>query len=292
MWTRLNTWLQKQAWFHFALKVATLWGRVGVARHAAAIAFFSLLTLAPLLMVITGVLGSLLGAERVVEQILKALEQTLGAGASRLVKQLLTQTLERGSGTTATLVGLLLAFWGASGLLQALKSSLDEVWQAPPYAEVGVLNWLLTRLIASGAILILVGLMGASLVLELVLTAIRERMPDHLPLGYWLGYAANRALLPVMLWLGISLLYWWLPARRPRWRVAMGTALVATVLLILMRSLVSWYLTTTGIATLYGSAGSVVVLLLGVYFSAQVFFLGAILGVVVEEGVSFNPDER
>ena len=285
---RLYQWLTERGGVRFAQRVAEIWGYHRVPRHAAALAFFSLLTLSPLLVVMTGIAGYFLGTERVAEQILKAVEQSIGEGAQRLVQQILEQTLQHGTGVAATLMGLALSLWSASGLLQSLKNSLDELWNSPPHSESEVHPWILTRLIASMGVLILILLISVSLVLELVLNALRQRLTDHPPFGYWLGYGLNRVLFPLIVWLGLTLFYWWLPRRRPRWRVAMWSALVATLLLIMMRSLVSLYLLTTGLATLYGSAGSVVVLLLWTYFSAQAFFLGAIVGIVLSEEVSLR----
>lgn len=291
MRARLYRWLTERGGFRFGQRVVEIWGYHRVSRHAAALAFFSLLTLSPLLVVMTGIAGYFLGTERVIEQILKAVRENIGEGAQRLVQQILEQTRQHGTGTVAMLIGLALSLWGASGLLQSLKNSLDELWQSPPHSESRVYHWLFTRLMASMGVLILILLFSASLVLELVLNALRQRLSDHLPFGYWLGYGLNRMLFPLIVWLGLTLFYWGLPHRRPRWRVAMWGALVATPLLIVIRSLVSLYLSTTGLATLYGSAGSVVVLLLWTYFSAQAFFLGAIVGIVLSEGVSLRSDD-
>lgn len=279
MWTRLL----RLRWVRWGYRIAELWSQHALTRHSAGLAFFSLLTLTPLLVVLAGIGGYFLGSERIVGQILEGVEQTLGEGATQLVRQIIEQTLQRGSGATATLVGLLLAFWGASGLLQALKDSLDALWESPPHAESGLLHWLIARLIATGGVLLLVLLLSLSLLLEVVLVSLQERLPESLPGVYWLGYGLNRALTPLLLWIGIALFYWWLPARRPRFREALIGALVATFLVVGLRWFISWYLATTGIATLYGSAGSVVVLLLGVYFGAQAFLLGATVSVVVSK---------
>lgn len=279
MWTRLL----RLHWIQWGYRIAALWAQHALTRHSAALAFFSLLTLTPLLVVLAGVGGYFLGSERIVGRILEGVEQALGEGAAQLVHQMIAQTLQRGSGATATLVGFILAFWGASGLLQALKDSLDTLWESPPHAESGLLHWFIARLIATGGVLLLVLLLALSLLLEVVLVSLQKRLPDTLPGIYWLGYGLNRALTPLVLWVGIALFYWWLPARRPRFREALIGALVATVLVVGLRGFVSWYLATTGIATLYGSAGSVVVLLLGVYFGAQAFLLGAAVCVVVSK---------
>ncbi len=274
--------------YHFGMQVAELWSRHAVPRHAAALAFFTMLTLAPLLLTLTGIAGYFLGGEQVAQQILSGVRRGLGEQAARGVEQLIQRTVLQGSGAGATLMGLLLALWGASGLMQSLKASLDTLWDAPPHAESGVKNWLITRLIGAGGILLLACLLLASVIIEIALSAARARLPEHLPAVYWLGWALNRSVLPALLILGNALLYWLLPAVRPRFRDALLGATVCTLLLLGMRTLISLYLTHSSVATLYGSAGSLVALLLWVYFSAQVFFLGALIGIVQQKLYNFR----
>lgn len=269
--------------YRFALRVVELWSRHAVPRHAAALAFFTMLTLAPLLLSLTGVAGYFLGGEQVAQQILSGVRRGLGDQAARGVEQLIQRTVLQGSGAGATLVGLLLALWGASGLMQSLKASLDALWGAPPHSESGVKNWLITRLIGASGVLLLTVLLLLSVVMEVALSAARARLPEQLPGIYWLGWAINRSLLPALLILGGALLYWLLPAVRPRFRDALLGATLCTLLLMSMRTLISLYLTHSSVATLYGSAGSLVALLLWVYFSAQVFFLGALIGVARQQ---------
>ncbi|MCX7993179.1 MAG: YihY/virulence factor BrkB family protein [Fimbriimonadales bacterium] len=274
--------------YQFVLKVSALWSRHAVSRHAAALAFYSMLTLAPLLLTLTGIAGYFLGSEQATTQILSTVRRGMGEGAARGFEQLIQRTVLQGSGASATLFGLLLALWGASGLMQSLKASLDALWDAPPHSEIGVKNWLITRLMGALGVLTLVLLLLVSAILEVALTAARARLPDHLPGIYWLGWALNRSLLPVLLSLGIALLYWLLPATRPPFRHALLGAVVCTLLLLGMRTLISLYLAHSSVATLYGSAGSLVALLLWVYCSAQAFFLGALVGIAQKR--MYNPE--
>lgn len=269
--------LQRLWLYQFGVQVAEQWSRHAVPRHAAALAFFTMLTLAPMLLALTGIAGYFLGTEQVASQILSGVKRGLGDQAAQGVEQLIQRTVLQGSGAGATLTGLLLALWGASGLMQSLKASLDALWDAPPHSESGFKNWLISRLIGVGGVLTLVVLLVGSVVLEVVLSAARARLPNHLPGVYWLGWAINRSLLPALLIFGNALLYWLLPTTRPLFRQALLGALIATLLLLGLRALISLYLTHSSIATLYGSAGSLVALLLWVYFSAQVFFLGALV---------------
>ncbi|MCS6919057.1 MAG: YihY/virulence factor BrkB family protein [Fimbriimonadales bacterium] len=266
--------------YHFGLRIADIWARQAVPRHAAALAFFSMLTLAPLLLALTGVAGYFLGGEQAAERILSAVRRGMGEGAARGFEQLIQRTVLQGSGAGATLMGLLLALWGASGLMQSLKASLDALWDAPPHSDIGVKNWLIARLIGALGVLLLASLLLVSAILEVALATARARLPEHLPGVFWLGWALNRSLLPALIVLGNALLYWLLPATRPRFRDALLGALLCTLLLLGMRTLISLYLAHSSVATLYGSAGSLVALLLWVYFSAQAFFLGALIGIV------------
>ncbi len=276
--------LAVRATYYFIVQAAELWSRHAVPRHAAALAFFSMLTLAPLLLALTGIAGYFLGSEQVAAQLLSAVRRGVGEGAARGLDQLIQRTILQGSGAGATLTGLLLALAGASGLMQSLKASLDALWDAPPHSESGVKHWLITRLIGALGVLVLSALLLMSAIVEVALGAARARLPDDLPGVYWLGWALNRSLLPALLTLGNALLYWLLPAVRPRFRDALLGAVVCTLLLLGMRSLISLYLTHSSVATLYGSAGSLVALLLWIYFSAQAFFLGALIGVVRNRG--------
>lgn len=273
--------IQRWAPVQFLLRIAQLWSENAVPRHAASVAFFSMLTLAPLLIVLAGVAGLLLGSERVVEQLLNAVRTQVGDQASRAIETLIEQTVLRGSGAGATLFGAVLAMWGASGLLHAIKDSLDRFWDAPPHSEVGVKNWLITRLIGAGAVLFLSLLLVASVVLDIVLATLHRRLGNEVPGFYWLGLALNRSLAPLLLILGTATLYWWLPGVPVRYRYALMGAFVYTMLWMGARALVSLYISTSGLATLYGSAGSVVALLIWVYISAQLFFLGALITVAL-----------
>ncbi len=269
--------LQEKPAAQFLIQLGALWSRHAIPRHAAALAFYTLLVLVPMLLVLTGIGSLWLGTQQVSEQILKLAARTLGEAAAQPLRQFIEQTVQRGSGAGATLVGLLLTLWGASGLLQTIKTSLDEFWEAKP-DEPAIVQWLLGRFIAMLGVLLLALLLCVSVVLEVVVQVLKQRL-DTLPPLYGLLAWLSRALVPVLATLGFALLYRALPAAKPRWRHALLGAVVAVLLLTLGRSLVSLYIAHSGLATLYGSAGSLVVLLLWVYVSAMLFFLGALISV-------------
>ena len=154
--------LQRIWLYRFGAQVAELWSRHAVPRHAAALAFFTMLTLAPMLLALMGIAGYFLGTEQVAGQILSGVRNGLGEQAAQGVEQLIQRTVLQGSGAGATLLGLLLAVWGASGLMQSLKASLDALWDAPPHSESGVKHWVISRLIGAAGILTLAVLLVAA----------------------------------------------------------------------------------------------------------------------------------
>jgi len=262
--------------------IFALWSQHAVPRHAAALAFYTLLALAPMLLALTGIGGYWLGRQRASKQLIKWVERTVGSAAAQPISHLIEQTVPHGSGASVTLIGLMLALWGASGLLQTAKASLDEFWEAPS-PNTPLKGWLLNRLAAAGGVLLLAMLLNGSIVLEVVLQALRQHA-NELPLVYPLLVWFSRGLLPVLTSVGFALLYWLLPSVKPRWRDALLSACFTVALLMGARALVSLYIARSGLATLYGSAGALVVLLLWVYVSAMIFFLGALLGVALSRG--------
>jgi membrane protein len=266
-------------WARLIEAVLALWSQHAVPRHAAALAFYTLLSLAPMVLALTGVAGYWLGKQRVSEQLIAWVERTVGGTAAQPLRHLIEQTVLQGSGAGATIVGLLLALWGASGLLHAVKASLDEFWESSPN-HAPVKGWLLSRLVAAGAVLLMTLLLVVSMVMEVALHALRA-YGDSWWLLYPLLVWGSRGLVPALMVFGFALFYWLLPSVKPRWRDTFWGAVVAVALWMVGRTLVSLYVAHSGLATLYGSAGALVVLLLWVYVSAMIFFLGALVSVAL-----------
>ena len=175
----------------------------------------------------------------------------------------------------ATLVGFGLLLWGAAGVFGELRNALNNIWDVPPRTTFGIRSFLVDRLLPLVMVVISGFLLVVSLLASAALGAATNLLDVYLP-----GTAANSGainfwFLFVITFLVFALLYKYVPEVPIYWVDVWPGALATALLFSLGRLLIGWYLAHTSVATAYGAAGSIVLVLLYTYYSAQVFYLGA-----------------
>jgi membrane protein len=245
------------------------------ASKGAALAFYALFSMTPILVLTVAVAGWFLGAEAAQGEILARVRELAGPRGAQAVQTLLAAAHNRSSGLAATITAGALFLLGATGAFVELKDSLDELWGPEHRRHTGVAALLRAQLLAFALALIFSGLLLASLAASAALAVI-----EHIAGGYWSLAAPGLSLLSSLVSFGaitclIAVIYKMLPDVRLPWRdVWIGTLFTAG-LFSLGKYGIGLYLRNSGAASPFGAAGSVVVLLLWVYYSAQIFFLGA-----------------
>ncbi len=245
---------------------------------AAAIAYRTLFSMAPLLIISVAVAGWVFGERAVAGELAAQIENVVGLEAAVLVQSLISSASRGSTGLAATLsVGLL--FLGASGLFGQVKTAINLIWEiTPPPAENGVKSVLAViwaRLVA----FLMVALIGFLLLLTIALNTALATLDAYL-LNLWPGLGGVLSSLDYLLLMGVTavlfaLIFKILPDTDMAWRdVALG-AVVTAVLFGLGEYLIGLYLGHTSAGSAYGAAGSLVVTLLWVYYSAQIFLFGA-----------------
>jgi membrane protein len=261
----------------WALLRATVEGYIedGAMSRGAAIAYYTVFSIAPLLVIATAVAGLIFGEDAVHGAIADQLRGLLGDTGAGAVEAMVAGAGNKTSGTIATIIGLVTLLLTASGVFGELQSSLNAIWRATP-PEGDVVTRLMRAklaslgLVAATGFLLLVSLL-ASAALSAAATWIGGLVPEVLLL---LGLA-NFTLSFLMVALLFAAIYKILPDRPVAWGdVAVG-ALVTAFLFTLGKSLIGWYIGSSNIATSYGAAGALMVVLIWVYYSAQIFLLGA-----------------
>jgi len=257
-------------------KVFASWLADDVPSMGAALAYYTLFSLAPLLLIVIAVAGLVFGQEAArgeIEQQLRALMGEPGAGA---VQALLASVGKPSESSLATLLGVVLLLIGATTVFGELQSALDRIWRVPAAAPVnGWLNLLRARLLSFGMILVIGFLLMVSLLLSAAL-ATMERFWSPL-FGGWISIAsasnaaAGFALVTAM----FALIYKVMPRAQVEWRDVWTGALFTALLFSLGKALIGAYIGRSGIVSAFGAAGSLVVVLLWVYYSAQIFLIGA-----------------
>ena len=246
----------------------------GAMSRGAAIAYYTIFSIAPLLVIATAIAGFAFGQEAVEGAIADQLRSLLGDRGAEAVQAMIRGAGDITSGTLAGIIGLVTLLLTASGVFAEIQSALNVVWKAVPKAlTVSYLvkaRLLSIGLVATTGFLLLVSLLASAAVAALEVWA-RGYLPDLAPVLRALNFAVSFALTAAL----FAAIYKILPDRRLEWRDVVVGALGTALLFTIGKGLIGWYLGGSGVAARYGAAGALVVVLLWVYYSAQIFLLGA-----------------
>ena len=257
------------------------WSSDGAARLGAALAYFTLFSVAPVLIVVTGVAGLFIGQAAARGQVAPWLERLLSPQGAQAAELMLKQVATPAGGVITTIGGLLTLFLGTSFLINELRHSLNVVWrvQDAPSQETGIIASV--RAMVSDrlyAFLIVVGaglLVLASLVVNTAVAAAATHFEGSLPMPATVLQIINFVVSFGLTTTLFTLVYKTVPDAHVAWGDAWVGALVTAFLFNAGTMALSMFLGTAGGASVYGTAASVLALLMWVYYSAQVFFFGA-----------------
>ncbi len=256
-------------------EVLSNWSRHGASAQSAALAFYTIFSLAPVLVVVIAVAGAVFGKEAVRGQIFDEFQGLMGHDAALLVQEVLKSAAQPTSGLIATLLGLGTLLFGATAVFVQLQDSLNVVWGVAPKPGA-VFTTLLRKRLLSFAVLVGVGfLLMVSLVMSAALSALSSRLEALLPLDVELLQLFNFLLSFILITLLYALIYRLLPDVRLHRRDVLLGAVATSLLFVVGKTAIGFYLGRASVASAYGAAGSLVVVLLWVYYSSLIFFFGA-----------------
>jgi membrane protein len=265
----------KQIWALIKQSVSS-WMNDYAPSMGAALAYYTLFSIAPLLLIVIAVAGVFFGPEAARGEIFEQLHGLIGEEGAIAVQGLLESASQPGRGTIATIVGVVTLLIGATTVFAELQSDLDRVWRAPAAARAsGIWALLRGRLLSLGMVLAIGFLLLVSLIASAALSAFGKWW-GHL-LGGWetllqvINFIVSFAIITGL----FALIYKILPRVKIAWRDVWIGAALTSLLFAIGKFLIGLYLGKSGIASGFGAAGSVVVLLIWVYYSAQIFLLGA-----------------
>lgn len=242
----------------------------------AALAFYTMFSIAPLLLMVISVAGLIFGEDAAHGEIFDQLQGMLGAQGASAVKGLLESAGKRTETALATGFGLVLLFIGATSVFAELQDALDRIWRAPVKARSsGLWGLLRARLLSFGMILGIGFLLIVSLAFSAGLSALKKWW-DPLSTG-WLSVSntTELALSVLLLTAMFAMIYKTMPRVRVDWRDVWIGATVTSLLFISGKFLISFYIGRSGISSSFGAAASLIMVLLWVYYSAQIFLFGA-----------------
>lgn len=245
----------------------------GALSRGAAIAYYTTTSLAPLLLIVVALAGLVFGREAAQNAIVEQLTGLIGRDSAEVLQAIIRNADDFGAGVWATLIGVGTLLLTASGAFGELQSALNAIWKAEPQGNLSAL--VRARLLSLGLVLTLGFLLIVSLVVSAALTSFGSYLRVMLPGAGTLMAVLDGTISLALLWALLAVIYKYLPDKPIAWRdVAIG-ALVTAILFTLGKQLIGLYIGHSSIASSYGVASALIVVLVWIYYTAQIFLLGA-----------------
>ena len=255
------------------------WSADNASRLAAALAYYTIFSLAPLLVIVIAIAGLVWDAGAVRAQVLRQVQGLVGAEGAEFVAGLMTSTGSPGEGILALVIGILTLLFGALGVFNELHNSLNIIWNVKVEKPKGFLQSLkklvLDRLLSFTMILGMGFLLLVSLVVTAGLSVAQETLGEAFPIPELLLQVLNLVISVGVITVLFALIFKFLPDVRIAWRDVWMGAFVTSLLFSLGKTLIGLYLGNSAVGSTFGAAGSLVLLLLWIYYSAQILFFGA-----------------
>ena len=256
--------------------IGRLWLADYVPSMGAALAFYTLFSMAPLLLIVISVAGLIFGEDAARGEISAQLHLLMGERSAGAVQELLASVRAPAEGTAATLLGVVVLLVGATTVFGELQDALDRIWRVPAKRQVsGWIALIHSRLLSFGMILAIGFLLTVSLVVSAALATLGRWWEPLFGGWYWVAALSNAGISFLMVAVMFALIYKVMPRVRVQWKDVWVGAVATTLLFTLGKFLIGLYIGRSGVTSAFGAAGSLVVMLLWVYYSAQIFLLGA-----------------
>jgi membrane protein len=244
-------------------------------RMGAALAYYSVFSMAPLLLIVIGVASQIFSKEEARKQILGEIATTVGQSASDSLEKILEHAGGATNGIFATIIGVAILLFGASGVFAELQDALNNIWKVKPKPGLGLFSLARDRLLSFTVVLGTGFLLLVSLVLSAALAALGAWMNHAVPGMAWLWQSLNALLSFLVVALLFAMIFKILPDAKIDWRDVWVGSAVTAALFTVGKAGIGAYLGHSGLTETYGAAGSVVVLLMWVYYSALILLFGA-----------------
>ena len=263
-------------WWDLVKGAVAAWSDDYAPSMGAALSYYTVFSLAPLLLIVISIAGLAFGQEAARGEVFEQLRGLMGDDPASAVEALLESLAKPERGITSTIVGAVMLLIGATSVFGELQDALDRVWRAPARDRTGGL-WKLVRarLLSFGMILGIAFLLMVSLVLSAAISALGKWWGSAFVERELLLQAVNLLFGYVMTTIVFAMIYKLMPRVHVRWRDVWVGAAITAMLFSIGRLLIGLYIGKSGIASGFGAAGSVVIIFVWVYYSAQIFLLGA-----------------
>ena len=262
--------------FNLLKEAAKEWSEDKVPRLGAALAYYTVFSLAPLLILVISIAGLTLGQrESAQEAVVSQLRGLVGEEGASVIETAIENSSDTGAGILGTIISVGTLLFGALGAFGQLQDALNTIWEVKPKPGRGIVGVLMSRLLSFGMILVIGFLLVASLAVSAALAGIGTLVGNIIPGPEIVMEIINFIISFVVISGLFALMFKYLPDAKIAWRDVMVGAVATALLFTIGKTLIGLYLGNASVTSTYGAAGSLVVLLLWMYYSAQIFLFGA-----------------
>jgi membrane protein len=251
------------------------WSRDKASRLAAAMAYYAIFSMAPLLVVAVQLLAVGLGGQEAAHRALHSqIAHVAGPGVSKALDGIVkAQEQHRGQGVIAAIIGWIMLLLGALGMFGTLQDALNTIWRAPESTGFNLKRMLRDRSASFAMVLVVAVLLFVMVVASSLIVGLSSHV--GLLAHPWIAGTINGLVTASVATLLFAAIYKFLPDTHVKWSDTWHGAVLTAILFVLGQYLLAWYLGRASTASVYGAAGSLVVVLLWLYYAAQIFFFGA-----------------
>lgn len=264
-----------QAIFDLLKETISEWQKDKASRLAAALAYYTIFSLAPLLIIVVAIAGFAAGRDAAMGLLDEQIQGLVGRESADFIQEMLKNTRQPEANLLASIIGVVTLLLGALGFFGQLKDALNTVWEVEPKPANGILNFLRSNFLSFTMVLGIGFLLLVSLVLSAILAAVSNFANGLLPGMEFLMQIVNFVISFGVTTLLFAMIYKILPDTDIAWRDVWVGAAITSLLFSVGRFLIGLYLGSSSIGSTYGAAGSMAVILVWVYYSAQLLLLGA-----------------
>lgn len=244
-------------------------------KFSASLSYYTTFSIAPMLIIIIGLAGIFFGREAVEGEVYRQFAGLIGPTAAELLQTAIRNVEITGQGWLATGIGIITLLVGATGVFTELQDSLNLIWSLKAKPRNGIIQYLINRVISFSMILTLGFLLIVSLLVNTVINLLSERLFSVHENWTWIVQSLNVSVIVAIVTVLFAFMFKFLPDAKIRWRHVWTGALFTSALFLVGKFAIGYYLSTSSIATSFGAAGSMAIMLAWVYYSSAILFFGA-----------------
>jgi membrane protein len=260
-------------WWTVVKGAATDWSRHKDARQGAALAYYSVFSLGPIIVIAVAVAGLLFGHDAVTAQVMSSIRDMLGETGTKAVEAMLAGASRPAEGALATILGSGALLIAAIGVVVQLKDALNVVWEVEEAEESGIWHFSRSYVLSFAAVLALGFLLLVSLLVTAALAAVGKLGAPFMPAAVL--HAANALVSFAVVTVLFAMMFKWLPDASVGWRDVWLGALLTALFFEIGKAAIGFYIGKQGLESTYGAAASIVVVLIWVYYTSQIILMGA-----------------